>query len=444
MNKRQNVSPGCDDIRRVIADKADLLALPDAVIRVLELTSKDEIGIDQLSAVLGSDPALTGRLFKIANSPLYHLSQHVASIQQAVMVLGITTVKCLVLSAALFDPKKIQENIGFDVKALYGNIVSVASTCRKLAYACSYKSPDDAFTCGLLHEIGLLFFLQYCPELYQKVITRAADSGSLIGEEKITFGISHPEVGQLIAEKWRLPEEIPAAIGNHHSFGISGSKKLDDILRLSVALNQDYFVQANEDLEEKVTRITTVANRLGVRPEQLDDITASMVKDTIAFAKAIDIEIYDIETILSCANHEIFRTYMSIQRLFKERQELTKSILDEERAKGIQEAKNIAISTLSHYINNAAMIISGQSQVARLLTRKEDAKRLFGSLPKSLDIIDESIYKITAVLEEISEMSLVSDVEYFDKSKVMNMDERINERILQIRERLSSDKPVAT
>ncbi len=436
--------PHSNDIRRDIIEKSDLLALPEAVVKVLELTSKDEIGIDKLSSVLGTDPALTGRLLKIANSPFYHLSQQVVSIQQAVMILGVTTVKCLILSAALFDPKKIRDNIGFDIKALYGNIVSAASTCRKLAVACDYPSPEDAFTCGLLHEIGLLFFLQHYPSEYLNVIGRAGNSGSLIPEERLAFGISHPEVGQLIAEKWKLPEDISTAIGSHHSFGFAGSKPLDDILRLSVALNREYFIQTDEDLEEKITRISTVSDRLGVKSQQLDDITAGIVKDTITFARAVDIEIYDIESILSRANHEIFRTYISMQKLFKERQELTKSILDEERAKGIQEAKQIAISTLSHYINNAAMIISGQSQVARMLIGKKDAKRLFDSLPKSLEVIDDSIHKITAVLDEISELSSLSDVEYFDKSKVLNMDERIKERVIRMKEKLSLDEPAAT
>ncbi len=444
MSKTKADYPHCNDIRQEIADKCDLLALPEAVLKVLELSARDEIGIDELSSVVGTDPALTGRLLKIANSPFYGLSQQVVSIQQAVMVLGVTTVKCLVLSAALFDPKKIRDDIGFDIKSLYGNIVSVASTSRKLAVACNYSSPEDAFTCGLLHEIGFLFFLQHHPAEYLSVIGRAVNSGSLIAEEKLAFGISHPEVGQLIVEKWKLPEDLTAAIGSHHSFGFAGSKQLDDILRLAVALNREYFIRTEEDLEEKIMRISTISDRLGVNAQQLDDITANMVKDAIAFARAVDIEIYDMETILSRANHEIFRTYISIQKLFRERQELTKSILDEERAKGIQEAKHIAISTLSHYINNAAMIISGQSQVARMLIGKKDANKLFDSLPKSLDIIDNSIHKITAILGEISELSTLSDVEYFDKSKVLNMDERINERIARIKEKLSAVEPAET
>ena len=72
----------------------------------------------------------------------------------------------------------------------------------------------------------------------------------------------------------------------------------------------------------------------------------------------------DYETILTRANKEIFNTYLSLQTLFQERQELNARILKEERAKGILEAKRIATSTLSHYLNNAAMEISGHSGIS--------------------------------------------------------------------------------
>jgi len=437
-----NAKSNYPNIREEIARKNDLLALPDVVVEILELTSRDEISIDFLSSAVSKDPALTGRLLKIANSPFYGLSQAVVSIQQAVMVLGITTVKCLILSAALFDPNKIKDDIGFDIISMYGNIISIAISCRKLAVASKYSSPEDAFTCGLLHEIGLLFFLQNYPSEYLKVIGMLSNSGNPVPEEKKTFGMSHSEVGQLIAEKWKLPENISTAIGNHHSFGLNGSRQLDDILRLAVVLNKQYFFNSDDDIEERITKISNLSDRLGVTEQQLDDISANITKDTIAFANTVEIEIYDMESILTRANQEIFRTYISIQKLFKERQELTKSILDEERARGIQDAKQVAISTLSHYINNSAMVISGQSQVLRLFLRNKDEAKLIDSLPKSLNVIDEAIYKISAVLEEITELNMLNDVEYFDKSKILNMDERIEERIVLIKEERSTDRQV--
>ncbi len=420
------------DIRRAIAESNDLLALPDAVIKILELTDKEEIGIDVLSDVVGRDPAITGRLLKIANSSFYGVSQQVGSINQAVMFLGITTVRCLVLSAAVFDPSKLNKNLGIDSSMLYGNIFSVAVTCRKLATACKYSSPDDAFTTGLLHEIGLLFLLQNYPEEYKRVINLAEHGGDLRGQERKYFGIDHAEIGRLIGERWRLPVHITSAVGNHHSFGFEGSEALDDVIRLAVALNIEYFTAQDNDLEEKIGKIKSISERLHISYEHLEEICSATLHDAMSFARAIDLDMGDIESLMVRTNREMFRTYMQIDKLFRERQELTRSILDEERAQGIQEAKQVAISTLSHYINNAAMIISGQSQVMRMLINKKTDKQVVESLPGSLDTIDDSIRKIVATLDEISELNELDDVAFFEKSKILNIDDRIRERIDQL------------
>jgi HD-like signal output (HDOD) protein len=431
--KRANMGV-CVDIRKDINDRNELLALPAAALRILEMVDKDEISLEVLSSFVRKDPALAGRLLKIANSSFYGLNQPVGSIQQAVMVLGLNALKCLILSASLFDSSRISDDLGIDVKTLYGNIIAVAAAGRKIAVTCGYGSPEEAFTSGLLHEVGLLFYLQNYGEEYKKVIELMSRSGNLNEAEKEVFGISHPEIGGLIAEKWRLPKHIVSSINNHHSLGYGESQRLDDIIRLAVAVNMQYSVGPDVSLEEKIVKISTISNRLGITNQQLDDIASTTLADILSFARAIDVEIDDLDTILVRANREIFRTYMSIQKLFRERQELTKSILDEERARGIQEAKQVAISTLSHYINNAAMVISGQSQILRISLGEKDENRIAGALPGCLDKVDDAIRKIVAVLQEISALNMQDDVEFFDKSKVLNMDDRINERLARLKE----------
>ncbi|UCD94461.1 MAG: HDOD domain-containing protein [Candidatus Zixiibacteriota bacterium] len=422
------------DAAQVIERRNDLFALPDAALKILELAGKDDIGLDLLSGLISKDPALTGRLLKIANSPFYGLNRKVSNIQQAVMILGLTTVKCLVLSAALFNPGKISADVGLDIKAMYSDILLVAVTCQKLAVACGYHSPEDAFTCGLLHDIGLLFYLQNFPREYRAVIGRVAESGNVVDEERKSFGISHTEAGQLIAAKWRLPDEIGSALANHHSFGFKGSETLDDIVRLAVALSMQQPCDSDDDIEEKITKLTTISSRLKITREHLHEIIANTMQDVLAFADSLNIDVGDRDTILARANQEIFRMYMSIQKLFRERQELTRQILDEERQKGIKEAKQVAISTLSHYINNASMIIFGQSQVVRLMIKEKSEQKIVGQLPQSLDVIDNAIRRIVAVLEEISELNILDDVEYFDQSKILNMDDRINERMAMLKD----------
>ncbi len=421
------------DIRGQIARSNDLLALPDAVLEILESVGKDDVSFDALADIIRRDPALTGRLLKIANSSFYGLTHRVNSIHQAIMVMGVTTVKCLALSASLFNAGRLQNDLEIDINALYGNFVTTAMTCRKLAVACEYPAPEDAFTCGLLLDIGLLYFLDHYLNEYRDVIRNARQSGSLLQAEKQEFGITHEEVGQLIAQKWSLPEHLASAIGNHHIHGKQAHKSLDEIVRLAVVLGRDVIMDDdNPDYEEKITKITFMAKRLGVNEQQLGDISGAIIRDSLSFAKTIDIEVEDFEVILSRANKEIFCTYMSLQRLFQERQELTSRLLNEERERGILEAKQVATSTLAHYINNAAMEISGHSQILRMSLNTKDSDAIAAMLPRELDVFDIAVRKIVAVIEELSEVNMLDDLEFFDKSRILNIDEKIKARLANI------------
>lgn len=420
------------DVRSEISNNSDLLALPESVILVLESVSKDDVSLDRLANIIGHDPALTGRLLKIANSPFYGLSHRVNSINQAVMILGITTVKCLALSAAIFSPEKFPKQCDLDVNSLYGNFISVATTCRKVAEACEAEAPEDAFTAGLLLDIGLLYFINNYPEKYNRVLQDARQTGHLIEQEIHHLGLSHPEAGGLIASKWGLPKHIANAIAHHHEDKQDEKNRLVDIVRLAVVLNRDVLLEDDASLEEKINMLGSTTERLGLTALQLSEIAAATIKDTMAFARAIDVEIEDFESILTRANKEIFNTYLSLQTLFQERQELNDRILKEERAKGILEAKRIATSTLSHYINNAAMEISGHSQLVRVAAGKKNGEELKEMMPRELDIIDHAVKKIVAVLEEITELNMLDEMEFFEKSKILNIDKKIMERIAQL------------
>jgi len=421
--------PDTIKVIKQIEENNELLALPESVSKILESAVNDDISINYLSDIISRDPALAGRVLKIANSPFYGLSHRIVSLHEAVMVLGLTTVKCLVLSAALFNRDRFKNDLAIDIPALYGNMISVAITCRKLAVACEYPAPEDAFTCGLLHEIGLLYFLHHFPREYCEVLRNAARSGNLVEEEKKLFEITHCEAGSLLARRWRLPENLASGIAHHHSIGFKESGQLDDIVRLAVAFNSDIICRNSANIEDKITRISVISSRLQISNLQLDDIAASIVREAAAFARSVDIETEDYEILLARANQELFSTYLAVQRLFKDRQELTRKILDEEREKGLFEAKQVAISTLSHYINNAAMAISGNSQVIRMSLKRKTPEEIVAMLPRLLDTIDSAVLKITAVLEELSDLNMLDGIEYYDQSRILNIDDRIKVRM---------------
>jgi signal transduction histidine kinase len=209
---------------------------------------------------------------------------------------------------------------------------------------------------------------------------------------------------------------------------------MPNIIRLATVLVEDPIGGYAADLEERVTNVTRTREALGLSRDQVDDITASMTSDAFDVAKYLDIDIGNVEELLIRANKEIWKTYLMVEHLFKERQELSAQLLREEREKGAIRSKNVAIATMSHYLNNATMAISGRAQIMQRQLQKDDREGLLDKLPQSIEVIERSINKIRAVLEEIKDISPIDDVEYYDMSQAMNLDERIATRMSKLSE----------
>ena len=157
----------------------------------------------------------------------------------------------------------------------------------------------------------------------------------------------------------------------------------------------------------------------------------SLMSATVSVAEYLEVDIGNTEEILSRANKEIWRAYLMVENLFKERQELSRKLLEQERAKGAYESKAIAMATLSHYLNNAAMAIYGRSQMIRARHQSGDTGALHEMLPASLDVIDSAVKKAVAVVAEMKDISPTDKVDFLSASKAMNMDDRIQRRIEQ-------------
>jgi signal transduction histidine kinase len=178
--------------------------------------------------------------------------------------------------------------------------------------------------------------------------------------------------------------------------------------------------------------INEISGRLSLTKDQVDEISSSLLAQTISTAEYLGVDIGNIEDMLIKANQEIWKSYLTIENLFRERQELSQSLLLQEREKGAIESKNIAMATLSHYLNNATMAIYGRSQLLRMMLRKGDHERLLEKLGADLEVVDRSIEKIVAVLEEMREISPIDQQKYYDMSRALNIDDRIEKRLAKM------------
>ena len=415
---------------RHIREGADLLSLPQSLSAILKETDNPNFTADSLAKVILHDPALTGRILRVANSSFYSRFSNIKTVHQAVQLLGVNTVKCLALSTSIFRPERIQQQTGIDAKHLFGALLTVAAGADMIAKAAGYKTAEEAFVAGLLHEIGLVYLLETYPQEYRRVLENDVKAKTLLDAEVEVFGLDHAEVGFHLATRWRLPQFICDAIRSHHRV-----LTLDDVnvvgrcVMLSVLLVPSPIAAYVEDLEEKIRARERVADSLNLTRQHLDAVSMSIMSASMDIAEHMEIDIGSPDEILARANKEIWKTYLTIENLFKERQELTTKLLTEERQKGALESKNIAICTLSHYLNNAAMAVYGRSQILRMMSQRNDPQALLQRLPESLNVIDRSIKKIVAVVAEIKEISPIDDIKFIATSNAMNIDDRVEKRL---------------
>ncbi len=424
-----------------IKSNSQLLSLPQVLAELLEEVGKEDLSPDTLARIILKDPSLTSRILRLSNSAYYQRLAEIKTVNQAVSVLGVTTVKCMALSTSVFHPDKVARESGVNPKSFFAYILSVAAASEKIARATRHRAPEEAFIAGLLCDIGVLYFTHHYPREYRPIVTgKVAATGLREAEQKV-FGIDHTEVGCMLSRQWRLPGSITDAIAGHHQDSRGDNDDLlCDAVRLAVRLSSEGFSGFETDQEGRLGEISMLADRLSLSRDVIDEISGSLLSGTLEAAEFLNIDIGDIEDILVRANQGIWKSYLTIDHLFKERRELSRKLLEEERIKGALESKNIALATLSHYLNNAVMGIYGRSQLLRLLLDKRQEDRLIKELPASIEVIDQAVQKIVAVLEEMKDISPL-DYKHFDNlSQALNIDDRINRRLAK----MSDDAPMGS
>ena len=423
------------DVIDRIQKSSDLLSLPQAISELLTEMEKPDFSPGMLSTIILKDPGLTGKILKMANSSFYQRFGAIRTVKQAVNVLGLTTVKMMALSSSVLNPERLKKNTGLDPKAFFSNVLTAAAAAEKIARAIEYKAPEEAFIGGLLHDIGIILFLHHYPEEYRKVINKEIKVRTLIDAEREIFNTDHAEIGYHLALKWHLPENLAEAIRDHHNYYTPiQDNTLTNIILLATLITEGDSLSYSIELEERLRYVSKIARMIGLSKDKMDEISTSVMSEIVSIAEFMGIDIGDINDMLIRANKEIWKTYLVVENLFQQRQEMSAKLLHEERAKGAVESKNIAIATLSHYVNNATMAIYGRTQLISKFLAEGQNERLIGMLKDSIIIMEKSILKISAVLAEIKEISPIDDIEFYEMSQAMKVDDRIEKRMQQMLE----------
>ncbi len=195
--------------------KANLPPLPGSVFRVLELLRDINVPTQALATAVGYDPLLAARLLRLANSSYYSRQKNVTTIQKAIDTIGTKALYDAVMlgvAANTFSKEIEGSQVG---RAVWEHSLAVALLARELTDILQMRGAENAFICGLLHDIGKFILLKADPDLFKEISMKDEEDEMIESEEQF-FGVNHAEVGALLIKRWNLPDVISSIILHHH------------------------------------------------------------------------------------------------------------------------------------------------------------------------------------------------------------------------------------
>jgi putative nucleotidyltransferase with HDIG domain len=215
------------DYSVLLAKLHDIPTLPIVAMKVNELINDPNSSSSDIAEVLKKDQVLTAKILRLVNSTYYAIPGGVADVQRALAFLGFNTLAQLVLSLSVFS---LFTNLGsesFSMLDFWKHALGTAICSEMLAKRLKFQKPEEAFTCGLLHDIGKLVLYQIDSDRLTAILKETEKRGcSFVDVEREWDLPGHSYLGEVIASKWGLPQVIRLSIRYHH-FDVA---KMDSIL----------------------------------------------------------------------------------------------------------------------------------------------------------------------------------------------------------------------
>ncbi len=208
-----------DAIRQI----SHIATLPEITVKIVELVESPKSTAQDLNKVISTDPALCSRILKVVNSSFYGLPGQIASINRAIVMLGLNAVKNIAIAASLAKLFKGGElTPTFAAKDLWTHSNITAAASKMLANSLKLGLADEAFLAGLMHDIGIMVEMQADrAKLIEALVAVGPDAagvptGDFLAAETTAFGATHQDFGSALCDKWKFPKSLVMVTGYHH------------------------------------------------------------------------------------------------------------------------------------------------------------------------------------------------------------------------------------
>ncbi len=225
------------DFKSVVESIKDLPPMPAVAIKVLELLNNPDVNYEKLAEVISSDPAVSARMLKVANSAFYSMKRQIKTLEHAIAIVGERTLRSLILAASL---EGMNKSYGLLEKMLWEDSIGCAIGCRILARKFDSADPEEAFLAGLFRHLGKIVMNFSDPDAYRSLAEMAySDRLSTSELEDRYFPYAHAVVGAAVLDKWNFARILVMSTLHHEDLVISldEEENAESLLRLTATVN---------------------------------------------------------------------------------------------------------------------------------------------------------------------------------------------------------------
>jgi len=259
--------------QELIANLGDLPPLPQVASQVLRVSADPDATAEDLRKVISMDQALTSQILKISNSAMFGMMREVTTLTQAIMTLGFSTIKSVVIASSAKNLYH-RGTVGLQERLIWEHALVSAIASRAFAKSLRFSRIEEAFIGGLLHDIGKSVMGVKFPERYGALLrTVYNEQGVCLQLELDTFGFDHAMVGEALVSQWNLAPSLQAAVRWHHD-PLHAPEEFQEVAAIvalanHLALEEKVGIGSPHDLEGASMQAMEI---LKLGPEALDGL----------------------------------------------------------------------------------------------------------------------------------------------------------------------------
>ena len=270
------------EIDHLVSKIIDFPTLPTIYATVSEAVNNPLCSASDIANLISKDQAITAKILKVVNSPIFGMQKSIDTVTQAVVYLGHTEVMNIIMALSIIKIfKTLDGSIPIKPENLWKHSLATAVQSRQIAKTIGIKKLEHFFLAGILHDIGKLTLLKLVPYDYIKTVELSINNKiSLRQAELESLGFTSALVGNLLAEKWKLPIYLINAIKGYYNGMINNQfEKLVATVHISDIISYTYgfSLVENEIIPEPNLQVW---NYLNLPKEYFNETSNKFVTDT--------------------------------------------------------------------------------------------------------------------------------------------------------------------